>query len=140
MTKNQRRLLTRALLIVCAVRIGLSVLPYAVFRARLDRFACSKCAAGEGTNPSVVRRVVQAVDTIAERVPRAGCLVRAYAAYAMLRRRGYCSDVRFGVRKSSDGALEAHAWLEWGGRVILGGQQMRGFVPLELASRASMSS
>ena len=42
------------------------------------------------------------------------CLVRSFALWAMLLRRGIPSDLRFGVRKR-DGKMEGHAWLERGG-------------------------
>jgi hypothetical protein len=36
----------------------------------------------------------------------------------LLRRRGIEADVRIGVRYDTEGAIKAHAWLEWNGEVL----------------------
>ena len=38
----------------------------------------------------------------------------------MLRRRGYTSEIRFGVRPPSGGVLAGHAWVEHEGAVVFG--------------------
>ena len=73
---------------------------------------------------------VAAIDPRAERIAvsirraadhglfRAHCLVRAIATNRMLERRGISgSQIRIGVR-TVDQRIVAHAWLEYGGRVI----------------------
>jgi hypothetical protein len=39
----------------------------------------------------------------------------------LLARRGYLADLRIGVIKADSGQLEAHAWVESEGQVIIGG-------------------
>jgi hypothetical protein len=57
------------------------------------------------------------------------CLPRALAAHAMLRRRGIASRLCLGVAR--DGRdVTAHAWIEIGGRVLVGGADASGFTPL----------
>jgi hypothetical protein len=57
------------------------------------------------------------------------CLPSALAAYAMLRRRGIASRLCLGVaRDGSD--LAAHAWIEVGGRRLVGGEDAARFKPL----------
>lgn len=51
------------------------------------------------------------------------CLPEALAGRFMLQRRGYQADLHIGVRKGDDGALMAHAWLESGESIVLGGGQ-----------------
>jgi hypothetical protein len=48
---------------------------------------------------------------------RPACLPRSLMLWWLLRRRGIESDLRIGVR-TSDGRLEAHAWVECDGRVL----------------------
>ncbi len=48
------------------------------------------------------------------------CLTQALAARWLLSRDGYQADLRIGARRE-EGAFMAHAWLERGGVVILGG-------------------
>ena len=38
----------------------------------------------------------------------------------MLRRRGYASEIRFGVRPEGRGMLAAHAWVEHDGEIVFG--------------------
>src|SRR5215831_7902075 len=45
------------------------------------------------------------------------CLERSIALSWLLRRRGFCAEVRIGARKSG-GQFEAHAWVDCGGEVL----------------------
>jgi hypothetical protein len=56
-------------------------------------------------------------------VPRSTCLVQALAANDLCHRYGYPAQVRLGARRADGGALEAHAWLELGEEVVVGGSQ-----------------
>lgn len=57
------------------------------------------------------------------------CLPRALAAHAMLRRRGIASRLCLGVaREGCD--VTAHAWIEIGGRILIGGEGSNGFTLL----------
>lgn len=70
---------------------------------------------------AVMQRVCQDVVTVSQRLfPDRPCLVQALAARWLLARRGIASDLHIGVLKSN-GALEAHAWLERNGQVLVGG-------------------
>jgi hypothetical protein len=60
---------------------------------------------------------------------KALCLPRALAAQAMLRRRGIASRLCLGVAR--DGVtLTAHAWVEVGENIIVGGAEAAGFTRL----------
>lgn len=60
------------------------------------------------------------------------CLRRAATLAALLRRSGWDADVAIGVRKGAGGVIEAHAWVERGGRPWLEGSGgVDGFVKLE---------
>jgi hypothetical protein len=49
---------------------------------------------------------------------RSGCLARTIVLWSLLQRVGIDADVRIGVRCDTDGAVNAHAWLEWNGEVL----------------------
>src|SRR5262245_22144954 len=53
-------------------------------------------------------------------IPSATCLPQAIAAEALLTRGGLPADLRIGVKKTSDGKLAAHAWVESDGRIVVG--------------------
>ena len=95
-----------------------------------------------------------AVRRSARLVPAASCLTQAMALQMMLAQRGHCCDVRIGVEQRAasneaagnsshgaqadpqahgsdiaDGQFRAHAWVEWHGRVLIGGD-VRHWKPL----------
>ncbi len=74
-----------------------------------------------------VRWVSWAVETVgAKPWMQALCLPRALAAQTMLRRRGIASKLCLGVTREG-GALAAHAWVEVGQEMIVGGAAAQGF-------------
>lgn len=54
-------------------------------------------------------------------VPGATCLMQALAGILMLRRQGHVAELCIGVAKSN-GEFGAHAWVECGGRQVVGNQ------------------
>jgi hypothetical protein len=79
---------------------------------------------------AVLEHVAQAVATAARLVAGASCLEQAMAGFVMLRRRGVGAVVRLGVAKAGERRLHAHAWLDCGGRRIVGGDGSTDFTPL----------
>ena len=69
---------------------------------------------------SAVYKVVWAVSAAARRVPQATCLTQALATQIMLGRRGHRTTLQLGVMKSETGKMDAHAWLEREGKVLIG--------------------
>ena len=67
-------------------------------------------------------RVSWAVPAAARRFPvQMTCLVQALAADTLLRRRGCHPLLRIGVSGGAGApTIEAHAWVECGGRVVVG--------------------
>jgi len=53
-------------------------------------------------------------------IPRATCLPQAIAAEALLTRGGLPAHLQIGVKKTPDGKLTAHAWVESNGRIVVG--------------------
>lgn len=55
-------------------------------------------------------------------LPERPCLTQALVLqYLLLRRGDDSTELKIGVTKSEDGDLRAHAWVERGGRVLIGG-------------------
>lgn len=76
------------------------------------------------------RRITQTVERAAVFVPHATCLVRVLAGAHLFAARGKRAEVVIGVRKRA-GNLEAHAWLESGGQIVLGNlQDLSSYHPL----------
>jgi Transglutaminase-like superfamily len=65
-------------------------------------------------------------------VPGASCLTQALATRVLLADEGHSSTLRLGMARI-EGRLQAHAWLESGGAVVVGGAGHEQFAPFEAA-------
>jgi hypothetical protein len=110
------------------VRIALTLLPFRVVHGRVAAATRAIHRATPSTNRTQ-ERITWAVTAVSARVPRASCLTQALAATLLLVRHGHAATLRVGVAKNDDGSLRAHAWLESGGRAILGEPAPGAFVP-----------
>lgn len=114
-----RRLLAETGLQLVFTRLGLWLLPYERLRRVLRRTRPSR--------PEQPRdftdRVSWAVHAVARRLPGTTCLAQSLTAVTLLQRRGCRADLRIGVqepRQSAARPLDAHAWVECDGRVVVG--------------------
>jgi hypothetical protein len=97
-------------------RLGLALVPFTGLRSTLAATRRKDALAAD-----TIERIGWSVGAAARRLPfRTTCLIDSLAADAMLRRRGYASEIRFGVRAPSGHALAAHAWVEIDGRLVYG--------------------
>ena len=71
-------------------------------------------------NARTVRRI-RAIERVGHGLfPRSPCLTQAVVVQRLLRQKGHASDLRIGVRKGHGQPLEAHAWVEYQGVVVIG--------------------
>lgn len=81
--------------------------------------------------PEEITSIVRGVRIASNRIPRATCLTQALAVLIFFRMRRRSADLKFGVAKNGPADIEAHAWLEVNGKVILGKVPGHGrFLPL----------
>jgi hypothetical protein len=125
---SDRRLLVEAALVVPVIRVALTLLPFRLVHRGIA-FATRTLHRSTPSTTKTQERITWAVTVIAARVPRASCLTQALAATLLLVRHGHAATLRLGVAKNDDGTLRAHAWLESGGRAILGEPAPGAFVP-----------
>lgn len=98
------------------VRIRLALFGY----SSLQRDPVSVCPEKAGINPEVVAKIIERV---AKFVPGALCLAQAITAQRQLAKMGYKTTIRIGVKAETTAYLEAHAWLIYQDKVILGGAE-----------------
>jgi hypothetical protein len=122
----RRTYLREAALMLVLARLAVRLMPAARVLAWADR------------PPPRIRRfaaeeagwVAWAIDAVSAKSWMATpCLPQALAAHAMLRRRGIASRVCLGVARES-GELAAHAWVEIGQEIIVGGAGTAAFTRL----------
>jgi hypothetical protein len=99
-----------------ATCVALRVMPLPAVRRRAAQLQPLARVAAHASD----ERVIWATDATGRRLGRfSSCLIRALVAELMI---GTASGLRFsiGVRRTDAGALEAHAWLARGDRVLIG--------------------
>lgn len=133
-TPEERRAVTRAGLLIVALQAALKVLP---FQKVMDGVNwVSRLHPSEGSGHVVHSQfdrdlAVWAVEAAGRRLlSRNPCLPRALAVLILFRRGGEPAELRLGVAREADGLVEAHAWIESAGQVVIGGD-----VPLETYTR-----
>lgn len=108
--------LCRCLLVVAAVRLGLTLFSYNRVRGVVTRLNARQCASmGE------LRLVAWGVAAAARFVPGATCLTQALSGQYLLARQGNASNVRIGIERGTGEQLKAHAWLVSDNHIVLGG-------------------
>jgi hypothetical protein len=109
-------LLIEAAALLLVVRLSLSRVGFHSLRATLQGKPLSRVLPRD--------RVVWAVKAVARRFPATSCLVEALVMNTLLRRHGHVSDLKIGVRLGDrawrDIPLDAHAWVECDGRIVIG--------------------
>jgi hypothetical protein len=126
--EDRRRFLV-ALPVVATVRAALWILPFGKLRAAIARHVRRR-SGSPARSPGEADRIAWSVGSAARFVPKATCLTQALAGEVLLRRAGYPADVKIGVAKDPAGKLEAHAWIESGGRVVIGDHDLHRFTIL----------
>ena len=131
LTQRDRRLLIFTAILLNLIRLGLLVLPFRSLQHLLAQISTEqfKIQPTSGDSPS---QIVWAVNSISRYLPgEVKCLTRALATQTLMLQQGYSPQLRIGVAKESFGKLEAHAWVEYQGHIIIGGlYDMERFTPL----------
>lgn len=125
----ERALLLEAALLLPAVHALQSTLPFRHWRALLTMGPPLRQPSAHA--PSVAQ-IAAAIERARRGVPGVyKCLPQAYAGHALLHRHGYASTVQVGVARDAQGRVEAHAWVEREGHILIGELPDLGrFVPL----------
>lgn len=133
-TGPERWLLAEAASLLLGIGAVLRVCPFPWLRKGLALYARRRA------RRLAADRVAWAVSAAARRLPSwfSGCLPQALAAETLLSRHGHRPQLRIGVRLNRRGlparrlGLEAHAWVELKGTVLVGAlDDLSTFVPLE---------
>jgi hypothetical protein len=113
------RLFGAAAALLPLIRLMLLLAPFEVVHRRARSAARRDPAASR--EDGVVGTVSWAVAAAARRLPFATCLSQALAVQFLLARRGIESRLWLGARRTEVGRFSAHAWVQCGGRFVIGG-------------------
>src|SRR5882724_7407403 len=131
-----RHLLVEATLLLGAIRLAVYLLPFQTLYHLLTRVVRTTTAA-QRVDHAAFDRVTWAVTLASRHLPGSTtCLTQALATQLLLRRRGHSACLRIGVARSGAGKLQAHAWVESGGKVVIGRlTDLSRYVPLASLER-----
>jgi hypothetical protein len=121
---QDKALLISAALLVLSIRAALWILPYRIVRGRLDRRREVR------VNPFSCSQIAWAIPAVSRYIPGATCLTQALAGEVLLRTSGHEPSLHIGVAKPNSRVLEAHAWIEVEGKIVLGVAGTQRFTPL----------
>ncbi len=135
MTPRTRRrvFLREAMLSLLLARLAVRVLPSAFIFNWADRPMKRLCRF-TGDDADWIAWAIEHAATLPGM--RAPCLPQALAAHAMLRRRSITSRLCLGVAREG-GNVTAHAWVESGGRRVIGGAEAGSFTRLATFGHAT---
>ena len=134
LTNRERLLLIETFLLLGLVRLGLWLLPYQTLLHLLERISSRTLDSrynGSQTHNALSRNsksqaielsyIVKAVNTSTYYMPGgAKCLARALTTQVLMKQQGYSPQLRIGVIKTELGKLDAHAWIEYQGVIVIG--------------------
>ncbi len=116
---DQGLLMEAAACLACC-RFAVRLVPLTSLRQTLKRLATLIRTIPE-KSPDAAVRIGSAVHLVSRCLPKATCLPQALAGEFLLLRRGLPARLRLGVNERPGGGIQAHAWLESGERIIVGG-------------------
>lgn len=118
-------------MLLAVIRMGLFFLPFRVLLRILKTISRSSTQCSPDITDAM-RRTVWAVQVSSCYTPGgAKCLARALTTKVLLSWWGYGSELRIGVAKGESGSLQAHAWLEYHGQIVIGQlQDLSRYIPL----------
>lgn len=128
--RAKQQLLLKSGLLLAAVRVGLAVLPIQTL-LRIHAYLTGRRAWIRWAGTSSPEQIGWAVSVVGRHVPGARtCLVQALAVHALLQRSGFSPLLCIGVARTSGRPLQAHAWVEHQGQVVIGGGVQSLYAPL----------
>lgn len=126
----ERRLLLKAALLLVVVRLGLWLLPFETLRRLLVGFSEGPVRL-RNTDQSSEGEVTWAVEKAGRFMPWAAtCLTLALTAQVLLLRRGHGAVIHIGVAKGGAEHFLAHAWVESGGKIVIGDHELERYTPM----------
>jgi hypothetical protein len=129
LSRQERLLLLRSFMVVSIVRLGLWIFPFPTIMRTLKRLKSRRLRASCALH--TIERLTWAVRVASRYVPQATCLTQGISGKLLIES---CIDrdvgLQIGVRLNEQKRIEAHAWIECEGEVVLGGESASSFTPI----------
>ncbi len=127
LSSENRRLALEATSLLFLARIAVISLPFRWIAKTLGekRDPTSEIDKTSKANDLELNRIGWTIRRISDHTPwKSNCLAQAIAAQRMLSRRNRPSAIYFGLTKTDEGKMEAHAWLKSADTILTGGTKL----------------
>ncbi len=117
---NTRYLLVKTFFLLNSIRFGFLFLKFPLLQKLLGKIGKSR--SDLSAHPAIsIDKIVWGVEVSTQFSPGgAKCLARSLTVHALMQRQGYDPKLQIGVIKSPIEELQAHAWVEYQGKVVIG--------------------
>ena len=124
---REKILFIKAWILLGIVRLGLFLLRFTTLKKVLTTASLLMAKVDQELPED---RLLWAVGTASRYVPKATCLAQALTAHLFLKQSRQQASLHIGVKGSEEGRINAHAWVESRGKVIIGGPNPGDFTSL----------
>jgi len=118
LSSDQRRLLIKTWVLLGVIRLGLELFPFSTFRKLLSKLTPILVLFKKDFSKEYL---VWSVAVVSPYIPKTTCLAQALTAQLLIQLAGHRACLHIGVNHGTGGCLEAHAWVESQGRILIGG-------------------
>ncbi len=118
LSSGERHLLIKTWILLGVIRLGLELVPFSTLRKLLLKLTVFFHGLEKDFSEEYL---VWSVAVVSPYVPKTTCLAQALAVQLLLQRAGHQARLHIGVHYGIGGRLEAHAWVESQGRILIGG-------------------
>ena len=127
LSSEEQYLLIKTWILLGIIRLGLELFPFSTLRKLLYKLTILFRGLGKDFS---VEYLVWSVAVVSPYVPKTTCLAQALTAQFLLQRAGHQARLHIGVNYGIGGRLEAHAWVESQGRILIGGFDLNRYTHL----------
>jgi hypothetical protein len=124
---GDRYLVVITFILLASIKLGLWLLPFQTLIQKISQIKIAKTL-----TQLRLSKIIWAINIATRYIPgSAKCLASALTCQALMHHYGYTPELKIGVAKTIDGKLQAHAWVEYQGKVAIGGlQDLSRYMPL----------
>ena len=124
---SEKILFIKAWTLLGIIRSELSLLPFITLKNVLRVIGPSIARVDEELSEDQLAWAVAAASRF---IPKATCLTQALALQLFLQQAGHQARLHIGVEEEKKGSLQAHAWVESEGRILIGGLDINRYAHL----------
>ena len=126
----EKLLMIEAAFLLVTMELGKRILPFRTLRRLLPQATdgSAELPRADHTSPEMIAWAIGAASRWTPGVR--SCLTQALATQILLTRRNHTARLHIGVTRGERGQFQAHAWIESGGKALIGGLGLERYTPL----------